>query len=82
MEGVASEAASLAGHLGLDNLCWVFDNNNITIEGRTDIAFTEDVDGALPRLRLERAARRGRERRRAHRARARRVPADEGAPAP
>ena len=43
MEGVASEAASLAGHLGLDNLCWVFDNNNITIEGRTDIAFTEDV---------------------------------------
>jgi transketolase len=43
MEGVASEAASLAGHLALDNLCWVFDNNNITIEGRTDIAFTEDV---------------------------------------
>jgi transketolase len=43
MEGVASEAASLAGHLGLDNLCWVFDNNRITIEGKTDIAFTEDV---------------------------------------
>jgi len=43
MEGVASEAASLAGHLGLDNLCWVYDNNHITIEGRTDIAFTEDV---------------------------------------
>jgi len=43
MEGVASEAASLAGHLGLDNLCWVYDNNHITIEGHTDITFTEDV---------------------------------------
>jgi transketolase len=43
MEGVASEAASLAAHLGLDNLCWVFDNNHITIEGHTRIAFTEDV---------------------------------------
>jgi len=43
MEGVASEAASLAGHLGLDNLCWVYDNNHITIEGSTRLAFTEDV---------------------------------------
>ena len=43
MEGVASEAASLAGHLGLDNLCWVYDNNHITIEGSTNLAFTEDV---------------------------------------
>jgi transketolase len=43
MEGVASEAASLAGHLGLDDLCWVYDNNHITIEGSTSIAFTEDV---------------------------------------
>ena len=43
MEGVGSEAASLAGHLGLDNLCWVFDNNHITIEGSTSLAFTEDV---------------------------------------
>ncbi len=43
MEGVASEAASLAGHLGLDNLCWIYDNNRITIEGRTNITFTEDV---------------------------------------
>jgi transketolase len=43
MEGVASEAASLAGHLGLDNLCWVYDNNHITIEGSTSIAFTEDI---------------------------------------
>jgi transketolase len=43
MEGVAAEAASLAGHLGLDNLCWLYDNNHITIEGSTRLAFTEDV---------------------------------------
>jgi transketolase len=43
MEGVSSEAASLAAHLGLDNLCWVYDNNHITIEGNTQITFTEDV---------------------------------------
>ncbi len=43
MEGVASEAASLAAHLGLDNLCWIYDNNNIPIEGNTNITFTEDV---------------------------------------
>jgi transketolase len=43
MEGVASEAASLAGHLRLANLCWIYDNNHVTIEGRTDLAFTEDV---------------------------------------
>jgi transketolase len=43
MEGVASEAASLAGHLGLDNLCWIYDNNEITIEGNTNITFTEDI---------------------------------------
>ncbi len=43
MEGVAAEAASLAGHLGLDNLCWIYDRNRITIEGSTDLAFTEDV---------------------------------------
>ena len=43
MEGVASEAASLAGHLQLDNLCWIYDSNRITIEGETDLAFSEDV---------------------------------------
>jgi transketolase len=43
MEGVSAEAASLAGHLRLSNLCWIYDNNRITIEGRTDLAFTEDV---------------------------------------
>jgi len=45
MEGVASEAGSLAAHLGLDNLCWIYDNNHITIEGDTRLAFTEDVGG-------------------------------------
>jgi transketolase len=43
MEGVASEAASLAGHLGLSNLCWIYDSNRVTIEGHTGITFTEDV---------------------------------------
>ena len=43
MEGISSEAASLAAHLGLDHLCWIYDNNHITIEGDTNIAFTEDV---------------------------------------
>ncbi len=43
MEGVGSEAASLAGHLKLSNLCWLYDDNHITIEGRTALAFSEDV---------------------------------------
>jgi transketolase len=43
MEGVASEAASLAGHLQLSNLCWLYDNNHITIDGGTTITFTENV---------------------------------------
>jgi transketolase len=43
MEGISSEAASLAGHLGLGKLVYLYDNNHISIEGRTDLAFTEDV---------------------------------------
>ncbi len=43
MEGVSSEAASVAGHLKLSNLCWLYDNNHITIEGKTELAFSEDV---------------------------------------
>lgn len=43
MEGVSGEAASIAGHLKLPNLCWIYDNNRITIEGHTEWAFSEDV---------------------------------------
>jgi transketolase len=43
MEGVSGEAASLAAHLGLADLCWIYDNNHITIEGSTSLAFSEDV---------------------------------------
>ncbi|MDR0869766.1 MAG: transketolase [Planctomycetaceae bacterium] len=44
MEGITAEAASLAGHLKLDNLCWFYDDNGITIEGNTNLAFSEDVE--------------------------------------
>lgn len=43
MEGVSGEAASLAAHLKLSNLCWIYDSNRITIEGKTDLAFTENT---------------------------------------
>jgi transketolase len=50
MEGIGCEAASLAGHLKLSNLCWIYDDNEITIEGRTELAFSEDVAGRFASL--------------------------------
>jgi transketolase len=43
MEGISHESASMAGHLGISNLCWIYDNNHITIEGNTALAFSDDV---------------------------------------
>ena len=54
MEGIGAEAASLAGHLKLANLCWIYDNNRITIEGTTSLAFSEDVPARFTGLRLDR----------------------------
>ena len=56
MEGVSGEASSIAGFLGLGKLCMIYDDNHITIEGSTDLAFGEDVPAALRGLRLARAA--------------------------
>ncbi|MCG6962022.1 MAG: transketolase [Acidobacteria bacterium] len=50
MEGISNEAASLAGHLGLGRLVWIWDNNHITIEGSTNLAFSEDVEGRFAAL--------------------------------
>ncbi|HZZ72699.1 MAG TPA: transketolase [Pirellulales bacterium] len=50
MEGVSNEAASIAGHLKLDNLCWIYDDNGITIEGHTNLAFNEDVGARFAAL--------------------------------
>jgi transketolase len=50
MEGVACEAASLVGHLKLPNLCWIYDDNKITIEGRTELAFSENVPARFKAL--------------------------------
>ena len=44
MEGLGQEAASLAGHLRLSNLCWIYDSNHVTIEGPADLAFSENVE--------------------------------------
>ena len=78
MEGVGSEAASLAGHLGLDDLCWIYDNNHITIEGNTQHHLHRGRRGALPRLSMERAAGRRCQRSRADRGCARGLPQDQG----
>ena len=72
MEGVASEAAVLAGHLRLGKLALIYDDNRITIDGTTGLSFSEDVEPALRGLRLARAARGRRQRPRGHRRGARR----------
>ena len=68
MEGVTSEAASLAGHLTLSNLCWIYDSNRVTIEGHTDLVFQRRRRGPFSRLWLECTACRRRQRCGTHRA--------------
>ena len=60
MEGMSGEGASLAGHWGLGKLIVFYDDNHISIDGHTDISFTEDVVARLRRVRLAHAARRER----------------------
>ena len=69
MEGVASEAASYAAHQRLSNLCWIYDSNRVTIEGHTDLTFTEDVAARFTAYGWNVETRPGRERPRGRRAR-------------
>ena len=80
MEGISGEAASLAGHLKLSNLCWIYDNNKITIEGHTEWAFSEDVATRFIAYGWNVTARGRRQRPRDARARLQHLQEGEGAP--
>ena len=79
MEGVGSEAASLAAHLGLDDLCWIYDNNHITLDAPRALRSPRTSRCDSSWLWLECAAGRRRQRYRAHRARASGISPDQGA---